>query len=253
MRPSASSNAFAVPSMGCVSPRSSRLIVDLLTPLSAESRSSDHPFRERAVRSARCMNAIKSHQCNSVKGYFASMQEFAARRDSRCILATEWAVVDWLRIRVLLSDSRRAKGLDVKPLADAIGVKPSTVYRIENIKKYPDHRPALQTISDWLGETTQLTLSSFFSQIETPTRTKAVTGNDREALAAAQARLKRLEEDLKDTQRALSDLALRSVEQHEAPHAAPVRSADRDGRGAPARNRRRRKHRGQPPPTEKEE
>lgn len=84
----------------------------------------------------------------------------------QCADARESGVLNWLRLREALGDYRRAKPLSVAELAVKLDVHETTIYRIENLKDNPDHKPELQTISDWLDATGGPTLSSFFRQIE---------------------------------------------------------------------------------------
>jgi transcriptional regulator with XRE-family HTH domain len=82
--------------------------------------------------------------------------------------ATECGVLDWIRLRVGLADGRRAKALEVAQLAKAVGVSITTIYRIENVKEHPNHKPDLETIAAW-AEATGLTLSSVFAKSESRT------------------------------------------------------------------------------------
>lgn len=83
-----------------------------------------------------------------------------------CIHATQSDVLNWTRLRQLLIDARAPNCPDVKEFAARIGARPSTIYRVEGLRKYPDHRPTLQTIVDWLAHTTEQPLSAFFLQVE---------------------------------------------------------------------------------------
>lgn len=78
--------------------------------------------------------------------------------------------MDWTAIRLELravrketkASGRRASGLYLKETA---GVDPSTLNRIEGVKKYPNHKPDLETI-EALVRAMGLTLSAFFARIE---------------------------------------------------------------------------------------
>ena len=128
------------------------------------------------------------------------MRTFLDGGPQRCTNATQSGVVDWVRLRQKLAEYRHAKHLDVKVLADKIGVKPSTIYRIENVDKAKSHRPKLQTISDWLEETTDITLSKFFSQIETQSAEPASVPDERATVEAA-PHVQTIEEDLAESER----------------------------------------------------
>lgn len=73
--------------------------------------------------------------------------------------------MNWLRMREVLAHLRHAKGMDVKVLAKSIGVKNSTVYRIEDMKK-TSAVPRLQTVEAWLAKTSTFSLAHFFCYVE---------------------------------------------------------------------------------------
>lgn len=80
--------------------------------------------------------------------------------------ATESGMLDWEALRERLAKYRRDKPFKVAELAAAIHVAPTTIYRIENVKKQPAHRPDLPTMIEWLDATGGPTISSFLAQFE---------------------------------------------------------------------------------------
>lgn len=79
--------------------------------------------------------------------------------------ATEWVVLDWIRLRRELGECRRESGLEVADLADKLKIAKSTLYRIENVDRLPDHKVEMETIAAWLEATGQ-TLASFFVRLD---------------------------------------------------------------------------------------
>lgn len=100
-----------------------------------------------------------------VKGKLALMQVYAEMAVPCCAHATQ-SGVDWIRLREGLADVRRGKPLTVAELAIAIGVAETTVYRIENVKENPDHKPELPTILAWLTAANGPKVSTFLARYE---------------------------------------------------------------------------------------
>lgn len=95
-----------------------------------------------------------------------------------CTYATESGVLDWNLIRRRLAAYRLAKNISVDDLATRVGVKPSTIYRIENVAENPRHQPKLQTIADWLQETEGPPLGEFFAAVAGELTRPDTTGSD---------------------------------------------------------------------------
>lgn len=74
--------------------------------------------------------------------------------------------VDWKRLREALARARAEEGLTLAELEQASGVDQSTIHRIENIKKYPKHKPDLQTIEALVVIGMGRTISALFTEIE---------------------------------------------------------------------------------------
>lgn len=75
------------------------------------------------------------------------------------------AMLDWGRVRAELRSLRSELGLTREQLERASGVEQTTIYRIENTKKLPDHKPDFDSI-EALVTGMGLTLSEFFVRIE---------------------------------------------------------------------------------------
>lgn len=75
------------------------------------------------------------------------------------------ALVDWRQLREELRKARSESGKSLRQLKADAGIDPSTVHRIENVKRYPDYQPDLDTL-DALTRAMGLSLAVFFGRIE---------------------------------------------------------------------------------------
>jgi hypothetical protein len=73
--------------------------------------------------------------------------------------------MNWPLLRRTLGTYRRNVGMEEKELAVRLRVAPSTIYRIENVDKYPNHKPDMDTIAAWIRETGG-TFAGFFTEID---------------------------------------------------------------------------------------
>jgi DNA-binding XRE family transcriptional regulator len=78
------------------------------------------------------------------------------------------AVLDWIRLRRELANLRRDSGLEEIELAKQIGVHKTTVYRVEDVDRLPNHKPDLKTVDAWLVATDGPEIDEFFRRLKTP-------------------------------------------------------------------------------------
>jgi len=86
------------------------------------------------------------------------------RRVCTYAMDTPW-VMDWNALREGLRLTRLQSGHSLRALRDATGIDPSTMHRIENVKRYPDYRPDLETV-DALLRAMHSSLAEFFARLE---------------------------------------------------------------------------------------
>lgn len=75
------------------------------------------------------------------------------------------AVIDWRRVREVLRQIRNERGVTLRALEASSGIDESTIHRIENTRKYPNHKPDLETV-DAIVRGLNLSLAEFFAQVE---------------------------------------------------------------------------------------
>lgn len=96
--------------------------------------------------------------------------------------------LEWTPVREAFRKARLASGKSLRTLKSATGIDPSTIHRIENVKKYPDYRCDLDTL-DALVRGVGLSLARFFAQVEGVDLSSA-TGDEMAADARAFLQLK---------------------------------------------------------------
>lgn len=69
-----------------------------------------------------------------------------------------------LDMRRALRSVRRAKEWTLDALSDASGIDRAAIHRIENVQKYPDYEPGLDTFRR-LVEAMQITMPEFFARL----------------------------------------------------------------------------------------
>lgn len=102
--------------------------------------------------------ALFAHCCNFPLGlgaYRASVQQ-------------NGTVLDWIALRRALANLRRDSGLEEIELAERIGVHKTTVYRVEDVDRLPNHQPDLKTVDAWLIATDGPEIDEFFRRLKIP-------------------------------------------------------------------------------------
>lgn len=134
--------------------------------------------------------------------------------------------LEWTALREGFRKARLKSGKSLRKLKQSADIDPSTIHRIENIKKYPDYRPDLDTL-DALVRGVGLTLAQFFAQVEgltvqeTPAAGPAsLPSPSQEALRIGMALATALEKELQHREQTA-----------ESPHESPQGGRTKSGRG----------------------
>lgn len=161
------------------------------------------------------------------------------------------ALATLITIRQALRTARRERDLTLDALSERATVDRAAIHKIENVRKYPDYEPGIDTVRK-IVEAMKITLGEFFTKIDggtvVPAASAARTGDSVEDVAArfAHAVVKHLDAwpTPDDAPSAAMTTMAESQIAPEAPRSALARAASallgevkRQQRTAPARRR----------------